>query len=61
MAIKQEITNPDILERISLLTRSIKYCVWPHFKSGKAYPFGSRMSGLALKESDVDVYFDIGN
>lgn len=59
--IKQEISNPDIIDRLFLLVNSIHSCAGQHFKGSKTYAFGSRMSGLALKDSDVDLYFDIGN
>lgn len=61
MAINQEISNPEIIGRLFLLLNSIHSCAGQHFKSSKTYAFGSRMSGLALKDSDVDLYFDIGN
>lgn len=61
MVIKLEITNPDIHNRLFLLVNSIHRCASQYFLFGKTYAFGSRMSGLALKESDVDLYFDIGN
>lgn len=61
MAINQEISNSDISQRLMLLISSIHRCSGHHFIGSKTYPFGSRMSGLALKESDVDLYFDIGN
>lgn len=61
MAINQEISNPNILHRLQLLINAIHRCAGPHFLSSKTYAFGSRMSGLALKDSDVDLYFDIGN
>lgn len=61
MEIKQEISNPDIIDRLFLLVNSIHSCAGQHFKGSKTYAFGSRMSGLALKDSDVDLYFDIGN
>jgi DNA polymerase sigma len=60
-AINQEISNPDIIGRLFLLVNSIHSCAGQHFKGSKTYAFGSRMSGLALKDSDVDLYFDIGN
>lgn len=59
MEIKQEISNPDIIDRLFLLVNSIHSCAGQHFKESKTYAFGSRMSGLALKDSDVDLYFDI--
>jgi predicted nucleotidyltransferase len=31
------------------------------FKGCKAHPFGSRMSGLASSDSDLDVFLDAGN
>lgn len=61
MVIKQEITNPEIHNRLFLLINSIHRCASQYFLFSKTYAFGSRMSGLALKESDVDLYFDIGN
>lgn len=61
MEINQEISNPDIIDRLFLLVNSIHSCAGQHFKGSKTYAFGSRMSGLALKDSDVDLYFDIGN
>jgi len=60
IAIKQEISSPDITTRLFLLVNSIHSCAGQHFKGSKTYAFGSRMSGLALKDSDVDLYFDIG-
>ncbi|XP_060862607.1 uncharacterized protein LOC132939454 [Metopolophium dirhodum] len=59
MEIKQEISNPDIIDRLFLLVNSIHSCAGQHFKGSKTYAFGSRMSGLALQDSDVDLYFDI--
>lgn len=61
MIIKQEITNPSINNRLFLLINSIHRCASQYFSFSKTYAFGSRMSGLALKDSDVDLYFDIGN
>lgn len=61
MAINQEISNPNILHRLQLLISAIHSYAGPHFLHSKTYAFGSRMSGLALKDSDVDLYFDIGN
>ncbi|XP_060841499.1 uncharacterized protein LOC132922160 [Rhopalosiphum padi] len=60
-AINQEISNPDIIGRLFLLVNSIHSCAGQHFKGSKTYAFGSRMSGLALKDSDVDLYFDIAD
>lgn len=59
-AINNEISNPNIIHRLHLLLIAIHRCGGQHFLACKTYAFGSRMSGLALKESDVDVYFDIG-
>jgi len=61
LAINQEISNSDITKRLINLINSIYYYAGNHFLGGKIYAFGSRMSGLALKDSDVDLYFDIGN
>lgn len=61
LAINLEISNSDIAQRLILLINSIHRCAGQHFLDGKIYAFGSRMSGLALKDSDVDLYFDIGN
>ncbi|VVC43544.1 Hypothetical protein CINCED_3A009726 [Cinara cedri] len=60
--INEEIINPDVHKRLMLLMTSVHQCADPlrHFKVGKVYAFGSRMSGLPLKDSDVDLYFDIG-
>jgi len=60
MAIKQEISNSDIHRRLTILINSIHHCSGQYFMYGKIYAFGSRMSGLALKDSDVDLYYDIG-
>ncbi|XP_025198194.1 uncharacterized protein LOC112596619 [Melanaphis sacchari] len=59
--INQEISNPDIIDRLFLLVNSIHSYAGQHFKGSKTYAFGSRMSGLALKDSDVDLYFDIAD
>lgn len=61
--INQEIVNPDVCNRLLLLMNSVHQCAdcSNYFRGGKTYAFGSRMSGLALKNSDVDLYFDIGN
>ncbi|XP_050432069.1 uncharacterized protein LOC126840408 [Adelges cooleyi] len=59
--ITYEITNPSIPNKLILLINSIHRCAGPTFLYGKTYAFGSRMSGLALRDSDVDLYFDIGN
>ncbi|XP_050540985.1 uncharacterized protein LOC126905387 isoform X2 [Daktulosphaira vitifoliae] len=59
--ITYEITNPSIPNRLISLINSIYYCAGPHFYFGRTYVFGSRMSGLAVRDSDVDLYFDIGN
>lgn len=61
MAINQEIANSNISQRLTLLINAVHRCASQYFLNGKIYAFGSRMSGLALKESDVDLYFDIGN
>lgn len=60
-AINQEITHPNISNRLTLLMNSIYRCGGQLFYCSRTYPFGSRMSGLAVKESDVDLYYDIGN
>lgn len=59
-AINQEISNLDIHHRLTMLINAIHYSSGQHFMQSRIYAFGSRMSGLALKESDVDLYFDIG-
>lgn len=60
-AINNEISNPEIFQRLHLLINAVHRCSGQCFLGSKTYAFGSRMSGLALKESDVDLYFDIGN
>lgn len=60
MAIKQEISNSKIHHRLTMLINSIHRCSGQYFMYGKIYAFGSRMSGLALQDSDVDLYYDIG-
>lgn len=61
--INQEIINPNVCHRLFLLMNSVHQSAncSTYFGLGKTYTFGSRMSGLALKNSDVDLYFDIGN
>jgi len=59
-AINQEISFSDIYHRITLLINAIHFYAGIYFMRSKIYVFGSRMSGLALKESDVDLYYDIG-
>lgn len=59
--IKKEISNSDIDQKLINLISSIHIYAGQYFLNGKIYAFGSRMSGLALKDSDVDLYFDIGN
>jgi len=59
--INQEMSNIDIMDRLLLLINSIYKCTENHFEGSKIFLFGSRMSGLALKDSDVDLYFCIGN
>ncbi|XP_003246117.1 terminal uridylyltransferase Tailor-like [Acyrthosiphon pisum] len=60
--INQEMSNIDIMDRLLLLINSIYKCtnnLDNDFEGSKIYLFGSRMSGLALKDSDVDLYFCI--
>ncbi|XP_015377735.1 PREDICTED: terminal uridylyltransferase 7-like [Diuraphis noxia] len=57
--IKQDMYNIDMVDRLLLLINSIYGCTDFHFKGSKTYLFGSRMSGLALQNSDVDLYFSI--
>lgn len=59
ISINQEISNSDIYPRLIMLINAVQRSA-SCFNDGQIYPFGSRMSGLALKESDVDLYFDIG-
>lgn len=61
IAINHEICKPDMYHRLALLINSIHCYSGQCFLNSKTYVFGSRMSGLALKDSDVDLYFDIGN
>lgn len=61
IAISQEIANSNISHRLFLLINAVLRCASQYFLNAKIYAFGSRMSGLALKDSDVDLYFDIGN
>lgn len=60
-AINNEISNSNIYQRLYSLINAIHRYSGHDFSRSKTYAFGSRMSGLALKESDVDLYFDIGN
>jgi DNA polymerase sigma len=60
-AINNEISNPNMFQRLFMLINAIHRYSGQYFLGSKTYAFGSRMSGLALKESDVDLYFDIGN
>lgn len=61
--INQEIINPDVFNRLFMLMSSVHQCAncSKYFGYCRTYTFGSRMSGLALRNSDVDLYFDIGN
>jgi len=58
--IDQGMFNNDIMDRLLLLINSIYKCTDNYFEGSKIYLFGSRMSGLALKDSDVDLYFCSG-
>jgi hypothetical protein len=60
-AINQENYNHDIIDRLDLLLNSIRICVCHHFKGSRIYAFWSRITGLANKHSDVDLYIEIGN
>ncbi|XP_026819407.1 terminal uridylyltransferase Tailor-like [Rhopalosiphum maidis] len=60
-AINQEIYNHDIIDRLDLLLNSIRICACHHFKGSRTYAFGSRITGLANKHSDVDLYIEIAN
>uniref|UniRef100_A0A2S2QSL2 Speckle targeted PIP5K1A-regulated poly(A) polymerase n=2 Tax=Sipha flava TaxID=143950 RepID=A0A2S2QSL2_9HEMI len=60
-AINNEISNPNMFQRLFMLINAIHRYSGQYFLGSKTYAFGSRMSGLALKESDVDLYFDIAN
>lgn len=42
------------------LLRCLEDTVRPEFLNAKAYPFGSRVSGLGFPDSDIDVYLDCG-
>lgn len=53
------ITNdPSVRNRLDTLKKSIESCIK---NSGRVYIYGSRMYGIAKDDSDVDLYFDIGN
>lgn len=41
--------------------RSVEQLLTPVFEGCKAYPFGSRISGLGNQKSDLDLFLDIGN
>jgi len=56
----QGMFNIDIMDRLLLLINSVYKCTDNYFEGSKIYLFGSRMSGLALKDSDVDLYFCSG-
>lgn len=45
---------------INRILQSLESIVAPKFPEAKAYAFGSRESGLALKNSDIDVFMDCG-
>jgi len=59
--INQDMYNIDMTNKLLLLINSVYECTGSNFKGSKTYLFGSRMSGLALQDSDVDLYFSIGN
>lgn len=44
----------------SELIRSLELAVRRKFPEAKAYPFGSRVTGLGLMNSDIDIFLDCG-
>lgn len=54
----RENNDSVVKDRLDKLKTSIESC----FKNfGRVYVFGSRLYGIAKDNSDVDLYFDIGN
>jgi len=51
--------NTSIRKCLDQLKKSIESCI--NNSVGHVYIFGSRMYGIANDDSDVDLYFDIGN
>lgn len=60
-SINQEINNHDTFNKLNLIFNSIRNCAKHHIIGSETYVFGSRISGLALPNSDVDLYISIGN
>lgn len=55
---KYDSTEIDKLNKICTSISDIGIDLFPH--SIKVYVFGSRIYGLAMENSDVDLYLDIG-
>jgi hypothetical protein len=52
------VSNPKRDEQVCLFLQTL---FSETFKGCKAIPFGSRVSGLAFPDSDLDVFLDTGN
>ncbi|KAE9529068.1 hypothetical protein AGLY_012022 [Aphis glycines] len=60
-SINQEINNHYTFDKLNLIFNSIRNCAKHHLIGSETYAFGSRISGLALPNSDIDLYISIGN
>ncbi|XP_071441344.1 speckle targeted PIP5K1A-regulated poly(A) polymerase isoform X2 [Hetaerina americana] len=60
MKFVQEMEAIDIKRKVEILCISLQKAMRPCFPGCKIISFGSSVTGLASKESDVDIYIDIG-
>ncbi|KAG8229890.1 hypothetical protein J437_LFUL009754 [Ladona fulva] len=47
--------------KVNMLCQSLKLALSSNFPGCQIYPFGSSVTGLAVKDSDVDIFVDLGD
>ncbi|XP_046384521.1 speckle targeted PIP5K1A-regulated poly(A) polymerase-like isoform X1 [Ischnura elegans] len=61
MQFTKETEAIDLARKVEMIKASLRRALIPSFPACKILPFGSSVTGLASRESDVDIYVDIGH